>query len=218
MQIIPAINATDFEKVKRMILQAAEFVIPAGGWIHVDVADGKFTESKTWGDPKNLETSGFNFGNLHPIHFEIHLMVQNPEGVIESWLRAGAERAIVHVEAMQDAEVVQEKCREYGAQAMLSSNPETKPETILPHIGKFDYFQVLAVKPGPAGQEFNPMVINKIKFVRERAPNAKIEVDGGMNLRTGKLVKSAGADILVSASYLWESKNPRKAFDQLLNL
>src|SRR3989344_8838724 len=92
MQIIPAINEPDFEKVKAKILKAAEFVMPAGGWIHIDAADGKFTEHKTWGNPADLESAGFNFGNLKPVHFEIHLMVTNPEAMIGSWLKAGAKR------------------------------------------------------------------------------------------------------------------------------
>lgn len=218
MQIIPAINATDFERVKRMILQATEFVIPAGGWIHLDIADGKFTANKTWGNPADLGQSALNFSDLHAVHFEIHLMVNDPESVVTEWLKAGVGRVIVHMEAIRDAEAILEQCQAHGVQAMLSSNPETPPDALLPFLQDFNAFQVLAVKPGLAGQAFKPEAVKKIKFLRERAPNATIEVDGGITKTTGKLAKDAGADILVSASYIWGSKNQRKAFEELMNL
>ena len=204
--------------MKAKNLKSAEFVMPAGGWIHIDVADGKFTQNITWENPADLENAGFNFGNLKPVHFEIHLMVIHPEEVIEEWLKAGAQRAIVHVEAMKDVDAILKTCEVHGADAMLAHNPETPAESLLPHLEKFTYVQVLAVKPGLAGQKFKPEVINKIKFLRERVPGVKIEVDGGITAATGRLCRDAGADMLVSASYLWNSKNPKKTFEELMRI
>lgn len=218
MQVIPAINETSFEKVKSQVLQAAEFVMPAGGWMHLDIADGKFTAHRTWENPADLEQSAFNFADLHAVHFEVHLMVQDPERVVAEWLKAGVGRIIVHMEAVRNADAILEQCQAHGVQAMLSSNPETPPDALLPFLQNFNAFQVLAVKPGLAGQAFKPEAVKKVKFLRERAPNATIEVDGGITKTTGKLAKDAGADILVSASYIWRNKNPRKAFEELMGI
>ena len=85
-------------------------------------------------------------------------------------------------------------------------------------MDKVVYFQVLAVDPGRAGQGFQPVVLEKIKLLRQKAPNAKIEVDGGINLKTAALVKGAGADIVVSASYILNSDNPAERYRQLQSL
>jgi ribulose-phosphate 3-epimerase len=143
-------------------------------------------------------------------------MVNHPEKVIEDWLKAGAKRIIVHAEAMIDESFVLAKCKEYGAEVMLAANPETPAERLLKHKDDFKYFQLLGVKPGWAGQNFRPEVINKLKLLRKQAPDAIIEVDGGINPETARLVKEAGADIAVSASYIFGSNDSKSKFEELL--
>jgi len=206
MQVIPAINATSYAGAKKQIEQVAQFA----EIIHIDVVDGKFALNITWGSPEEFKTFAANF--------EVHLMVDNPESVIEDWLKAGAKRIIIHLEAMTDPVYILETCEHYGAEAMLAINPGTEVGKLLPHTDEFKAFQLLAVNPGLAGQKFQHSIINKIELLREKSPNAKIEVDGGVNAETGKLAKEAGADMLVSASYIFESKNPKKAYEQLKNL
>ena len=206
MQIIPAINATSYAGAKKQIEQATQFA----EIIHIDVVDGKFAQNVTWGSPEELKT--------FTADFEVHLMVDNPESVIEDWLKIGVKRIIIHLEAMTDPVYILETCEHYDAEAMLAINPGTEVEKLLPHTDEFKSFQLLAVNPGLAGQKFQRSIINKIEFLREKAPNAKIEVDGGINAETGELAKEAGADILVSASYIFESKNPKKTYEQLKNL
>lgn len=147
-------------------------------------------------------------------------MVQNPEEIIESWLKTGlVKRVIVHLEALNDAEFIINKCKEFNAEAMLAIAPYTIFEKLPPPkffaIPFFNLFQVLAVNPGLAGQKFERSSLDKIKFLRELIPNATIEVDGGINPGTAKLVKDAGADIIVSASYIFNSGNPEKAYETL---
>lgn len=214
MQIIPAINASDFETAEKQIKQAAEF----SEWIHLDITDGVFSPAQIWGSPdefKTLLANGYTL--LANLKFELHLMVSNPEGVIDSWLRTGlVKRVIIHLEAMTDSVYILEKCNKYGAKAMLSINPGTEAERLLAHKDDFKYFQVLAVAPGWAGQKFNEKMIDKIKFIKESMPDGIIEVDGGINPETTKLAKAAGADILVSASYIFSHDDPRKAYEELL--
>ncbi|MBI1838889.1 MAG: ribulose-phosphate 3-epimerase [Candidatus Colwellbacteria bacterium] len=215
--VIPVVNCKDFETASAQIKKAISFFPPAGGWIHIDVVDGRFAPNITWGDPEDLSKLRL----MHPnISFEIHLMVQDPEDVVESWFSAGAKRVIVHVESINDGSIsrVLEIADKYNAEVMLSIAPATSLENLQSYIEKVKQFQVLAVSPGLAGREFDVSVIEKIKFLRQNAPNAKIEVDGGVNLETAKLAKEAGADVFVAASYIFGSDSPGKAYQELNEL
>ena len=89
---------------------------------------------------------------------------------------------------------------------------------IFPLLKHFDFFLVLAVSAGQSGDSFNEMALEKIKFLREKTPQAIIEVDGGVNFETAKMVKEAGANIIVSSSYIFDSPDPAGAFQELKNL
>lgn len=174
--------------------------------------DGVFTPNVTWG---NLEEFSHLATELPMLRFEVHLMVANPEEVMESWLKAGAERVIVHIEAMSDPHRILETVKRTGGEVMLAINPGTSTEMLAPYLNSFPAFQVLAVPPGPSGQKFDESVLEKIKFLREKAPNAIIEVDGGINPETAKLAKEAGANILVSGAYVMGSPDPKGAYEEL---
>ncbi len=206
MTVIPAINAPDFETAKKQIETAAKF----SEWIHVDVTDGVFSPAQIWGSPEELAEIGGK------AKFEVHLMVASPEGVIDAWLRTGlVKRVIVHLESMTDSVYILAKCKKYGAEAVLAISPGTEVERLLAHRDDFKYFQILAVTPGWAGQKFNPKMLEKVKFIRKNIPNAIIEIDGGVNSETAPAIKKAGGDLLVSASYIFRSKDPRKAYEDL---
>lgn len=224
MEVIPAINCNDFECVTEQVATAERSVL-AGGWVHIDVTDGKFTFNKTWSSPEEFK----KIREDHPrLHFEIHLMVEEPDRVIEPWLEAGAERVIVHLEALlhfrnlsdhtKTIAVILEKCREYNAKPMLAISIETPVEELIPYADQFYFFQILAVQPGLPGQAFFPVAAEKVRALRAVLPNVTIEVDGGMNLETAKLVGDAGADIVVSASYIMGSDDPRLAYELLKKL
>lgn len=130
----------------------------------------------------------------------------------------GARRVIIHLETMTDSVYILEKCKKYGAEAMLAIGPKTEVERLLAHEHDFKYFQVLSVFPGLQGQKFQESALEKIKFIRTHMPSAIIEVDGGMNLETAKLVKEAGADIIVSASYVFGGSDSKERFNNLRDL
>lgn len=212
MQIIPAINAPDLKEARR---QAAVIkkIIGRGGWLHLDAGDGIFSSIKSWGDPVEFESL-----KVKSFNTEVHLMVENPEAVAEAWLKAGARRLIVHLEALRNSASVLDLCQKHQADLMLAINPETIVENLIPYFRNIKFFQILAVVPGKAGQRFDQSVLEKIIFLRERAPDAKIEVDGGINLETARKVKEAGADMVVSASYVFGSRNPSEALKELQNI
>lgn len=206
MLVIPAINEVNFEEVLKKINIAGKF----SRWVHLDVVDGKFAANITWSDPDDLKAVNSGLADI-----EAHLMVENPEAVIKDWALAGVKRVIIHLEALGGKEF---KPVAENIEMGLSINPETPVEDLLPYLEYFKFVLILGVNPGLAGQEFNKEILEKIKFLKIYYPSVIIEVDGGINLETAKLVKEAGVDILVSASYIWRSQNPEQAYQELTAL
>ena len=241
MQIIPAINCENFECVKEKLQKAAEFFsdLPAGasqsrakeGWAQIDIADGKFTPHKTWNNPKDLSNIKDQLSN---INLEIHLMLENPLDAIDNWIKAEVKRIIVHYEAIceeaarnednDETDIINfllEKCSNQGVELGLAINPDTPVDKIIIHLDRVRFIQILAVNPGLAGQQFQAITLQKIKFLKELNDdysNVIIEVDGGINLEIAKMCKEAGADILISSSYIWGSENPKSVYKELVDL
>jgi ribulose-phosphate 3-epimerase len=210
MMVIPVINCLDVECVRKKIKIAKTF-LKEGDVFHLDAADGSFGPYRTWSDPVEWTKLRSPFG------IEVHLMTNRPEAYADDWFAAGARRLIVHAEALnaQSANELRSVAEHYHGEIMLSSKPGSTMEDIAPHLAEFGSFQVLAVEPGPAGQVFLPFIAEKIKFLREEFPDATIEVDGGMDPETVRIVKIAGADIIVSSSYIFDAADPKKAYELL---
>mgnify|MGYP001611062614 CR=1 FL=1 len=205
MQVIPSINAQSFEEAKDFIKKASEFA----DWVHVDVGDGIFTPNVTWGNPADWSSIK---GQLSNVKVEVHLMIESPDQVILPWFEAGANRVIVHVESMEDADSLIQLGKNFNAELGLAISPDTDIKELNVYFNKVNFYQILAVAPGKIGQEFKEPILDKIKVLRVQAPDAIIEVDGGINPETARLVKEAGANIIVSAKYIWGATNPEKAF------
>jgi len=217
--VIPAINAKNFEEA---MAQMEKFASIGASWVHLDIVDGKFAPNLTWNSPReagimNLPTgqAGQESGS---VSWEIHLMVMNPEVVAEEWLRVGAKRLIVHLESNCDTKNLYELCKKYDAELFLAVGPEGKSEELALERNVADGFQVLTVSPGKAGQNFGEDSLKKIRFLRQKFSDAKIEVDGGVNPKTAKLAKDAGADLFVSASYILQADEPREAYQRLVDV
>lgn len=208
MLVIPAINETDFKEVEKKIKAAQEF---GSAWIHLDVSDGKFTKNILWNNPSELQASGVT----HQVNIEVHLMVQSVDVVLDEWLDAKVKRLIVHLETVQDLDVMKMKCVAFGTELFLALKPDTPVEHLFSHEGDANGFLILAVRPGLAGQKFQEDQLEKIRILRQKFPDVKIEVDGGVNLENALAIKNAGADILVSASAIWGSENPKEIYRKL---
>ncbi len=221
MEVLPSINCPDVEcaRERLRVLQGV------AAWVHLDVADARFTFNKTWGDQLSWPIFGKGFG------LEAHLMVEEPEQVIEGWLKAGAKRLIVHIEAVEDAEFrsqpenplaliqsMQRICVAGGAELMLGINSETAVERLKPYLPFITRFLVLAVYPGSAGQKFLPAALPQIRWIRAKSPDAIIEVDGGIGLETARQVKDAGANVLIAANFLFSEQDVKKRIAILENV
>ncbi|MBI4085492.1 MAG: ribulose-phosphate 3-epimerase [Candidatus Liptonbacteria bacterium] len=206
MKIIPAINCHTAEDAEVHAKEASKFT----DWVHIDVSDGIFTFNKSWGDASAWAKMK---GGLKT---EVHLMVEKPEEYVGSWLKAGAERIIIHLETIDGKSL--SKIKDIigtDVKIMLAANPETPAENFKPYFRIFSSFQILAVYPGPSGQKFQTLVLDKVKFLRREMPDATIEVDGGINEETAKLARDAGAQRAVSGSYIFDSPDPEAAYNRL---
>ena len=210
MNVIPVINCETIECVSKKIEVAKTFLEPRS-MMHLDVTDGVFAAHRAWGDPLAWAKLGA------PFFLEVHLMVQYPEEYIEPWVEVGARRFIVHAEVFHPDSLheIMTAAKNYKVELMLSLKPSGISEEFLPYLHSFAAFQVLAVNPGLSGQQFMPIALEKVRFLREHLPDAIIEVDGGINPETAYLVKEAGADTVVSSSYIFESENPKAAYEAL---
>lgn len=209
MIVIPVINEKDFVEIQRKI----KLVEPYSRWVQIDVSDGIFTVAQTWNNPTDLLKIGGS------VKIEAHLMVKNPELILENWLKNPlVQRVLVHLEATLKMERIISLAREYDKELGIAINPETPMEKLEPYFNRVNFFQILAVAPGLAGQKFNPQVIDKIKALKLRKNDVIIEVDGGITPENSKLLKDAGADILTSATYIFNSKNIKEAMDNLTNV
>lgn len=214
MNVLPVINCPDVECAQKKMAIVKTF-LRDGDLVHLDIADGSFAAHKTWNDPLGW------VGLKSPFGLEVHLMVNNPEKYADDWFTAGARRVIVHAEALTPQsmrEIFSAAERHHQAEVVLSSKPETAMEDLEPYIKYFSAFQILAVEPGPADQNFLPFVAEKIRLLREVTPNATIEVDGGMNPETARLVKNAGADTITSSHYIFAAANPGAAYKELASI
>ena len=206
-KIAPSILSADFarlgEEVKAVEKAGADY-------IHVDVMDGHFVPNITIGP---LVVEGVKKVTSLPL--DVHLMIENPDQYINDFAKAGADIISVHVEAVNHLHRSIQLIRDAGCSPAVSLNPATPLETIEYVLGDLDMVLIMSVNPGFGGQKFIPGVLPKIKKLREmivsRGLNIDIEVDGGVNSKTIGDVSSAGANIFVAGSAIFNKDDYAEA-------
>ena len=179
-------------------------------WLHFDVMDGEFVENITFGSSVLRAVRPYTDAFL-----DVHLMVMHPQRQIALFADAGAGNITFHIESDCDpAEVIQE-IHERGLKAGISVKPKTPVSEIMPYLGMADMALVMTVEPGYGGQGFIMDTLPKIRELRKAAPELHIEVDGGINPDTAKLVREAGANVLVAGTYLFRAEDMRAAAELL---
>ena len=184
-----------------------EFLARAGTYggdmYHLDVMDGVFTKYKTI-DYEYFDT----LREKSPLLFDAHLMVADPQKVINKYIKSAANIITLHYESFEDKELMVKmlkKIKKAEKMVGLAIDLDTKIEVIDSYVKYLDMVLVMSVKAGKGGQEFNKSAIDKIKYVRKLVPEILIEVDGGINDKTAALCVKAGADILVAGSYIYNN-------------
>ena len=210
----PSILSADFTKLGEEI----ETIDNAGAeYIHVDVMDGMFVPSISYGMPviKSIRKST---GKV----FDVHLMISEPIRYIADFAASGADMITVHVEACSDVVATIEKIREYKLKVGITLNPDTPVSAIKPYLNRVDMVLIMSVNPGFGGQKFITSSVDKIKEVKrlrdELNLSYDIEVDGGISAgRTAGLVCAQGADVLVAGSGVFKAEDPEAAIGILRN-
>lgn len=211
VKISPSVLACDLARLADEVK-----VIEAAGaeMAHLDVMDGLFVPNMSFGMPV-IEA----LRKHSDIIFDVHLMIANPEKYIDRFIDAGADIVTFHFEATDKPEVLLENIRKRGVKAAISVKPATPAEAIFPLLDKCDMVLVMTVEPGYGGQSFMPDMLPKIRKIREEANRLGLEldiqVDGGINPETAKLVREAGANVLVAGSSVFKAADRKGAIDAL---
>lgn len=238
VEIIPAILPKDLEDLREKMAQVSGLV----PLVQIDICDGKFVPSKTWPYVKGgmdefgliiAEDEGFPFWDS--LNLEIDLMIRNPDEVVDSWIKAGAKRLVLHWESTPKVLEIIEKLRaEYGTArqepfgleigiALDIRTPNEEINELLDLIDEdgysiIDFVQFMGIdNVGFQGQEFNDEVLEKISDLRDMYPDMPISVDGGVDFDNAPDLISAGATRLISGSAIFESDDIAKAVHDLAN-
>lgn len=209
--------STDPMSEYQMICEYAKEMQGVADFLHCDIMDGKFVPKTTY---DNQLVANINSNSL--IMLDVHLMCDEPLQIIDNYIKAGANVVTIHYEAFKDKnDIIKalEKIKESSTLAGISIKPNTPVNDIKIYAHDFDIILVMSVEPGASGQKFMPEALEKIKQLDQlRSANDykyKIEVDGGVNNENAKDIIDAGADILVSGSYVFKAQDRHSAIESL---
>jgi ribulose-phosphate 3-epimerase len=174
-------------------------------WLHLDLMDGHFVPNLTFG-PETLAALRRAGCRLF---FDTHLMLAEPDRYIEAFAKAGANLISVHIEPAYDHAATLARIRQLGCRNGIVLNPGTPAEAILPVLGQVDLVLVMTVQPGFGGQPFRRDMLPKLRQIdawrRERGLKFRLEVDGGIDLATGRECREAGADTFVAGTSFYKA-------------
>ena len=215
-KLSPSILSADFSNLQLALDQCAD-----GGahWIHIDVMDNQFVPNLTIGPPvvKSLRSKTQKF-------LDVHMMVVNPEKLVEPFAKAGADMITFHIEATDDPLSIIDLIKSTGSKVGISLKPSTPISEIEPFFDKIDLVLVMSVDPGFGGQGYIEASTNRIIEIKQKLveqclqDSVLIEVDGGIKLHNAKEALDAGADVLVAGSAIFGTDDPANTIKKFYSI
>lgn len=212
--IAPSILAGNHARLAESLV---EIVASGAPWVHLDIMDGHFVPNLTFG-PETVRSLRKEAPS--PLIFDVHLMLENPQKYIDAFADAGADYISIHVEPEHlPIKETLAKIRERGCRNGIVLNPPTSVDTVRPFLHEVDLVLVMTVQPGFGGQSFQEGCLEKIRRLDQWRKNSnysfRLEVDGGVDEKTGIRCRLAGADTLVAGSAFFRTAD-RHSFNQCL--
>ena len=195
IQIMPSILAADMGRLAEECRRAEA---AGADMLHVDIMDGHFVPNLSMG-PDVVRAAR----RAVKLPLDVHLMVTRPDELLDSFLQAGSNPLLIHVEARCAVLPVLRRIRQAGVRAGITLNPETPAAAVYSLLEEVDEILFMSVHPGFGGQKFVPQVLPKIADIRRRAPEMDISIDGGINRETAIAAAAHGVNLFVAGTFLF---------------
>ena len=209
--VSPSVLSADFANLERDVKMLNN---SNATWLHIDIMDGQFVPNISFGFPV---VKAIHKHATKPL--DVHLMIATPDDYIEEFKEAGAEILTVHYEACTHLHRTLQRIKNAGMKTGVALNPHTPVSLLKDVLHDIDLVLIMSVNPGFGGQKFIPYSIEKVKelkaLITTLGTKTLIEVDGGVNLETGKALVQAGADALVAGSFVFSSEDPIQTIQSL---
>lgn len=216
IKVAPSILSADFVNLERDICRLKEC---GADYVHIDVMDGLFVPNITIGIPVVAAIR-----KITDLPLDVHLMIDRPIRYVEQFCDAGADIVTIHAEAdtVERNQEALRMIRRKGVRAAVSIKPGTSASAVDPYMDLMDMILVMTVEPGFGGQKFMEDMMGKVRALRKiidvRTPGVELEVDGGVNLDTGRTCVEAGANVLVAGSALFKAEDTKEFIQGLHSL